>query len=249
MKALSFELSGKTACFKKPDVNAHTYFTYNNIHKVALLGILGSILGFGGHTQQYRYNQENEEVMIYPEFYRKLNNMKIAIKPVSERGYFSKKVQVFNNSVGYANKDGNLIVREQWLENPKWQIYILQDKENKEVFSWLEKNLLTNQYVYMPYLGKNDHPAQIISPSIVDLKEVDEVEEINSLFILQKVKIGDEPVVGNNPWIMKEKMPVGYIAEKNFYIYEEIMMTNLVIEDRQEYSLIYKLNKETLFFF
>lgn len=40
MKALKFTLSGKTAFFKRPEVNTNYYFTFGNIHKVALLGIL-----------------------------------------------------------------------------------------------------------------------------------------------------------------------------------------------------------------
>ena len=41
MEILRFSLSGKTAFFKKPEVNTYFYFTYGNIHKVALLGIFG----------------------------------------------------------------------------------------------------------------------------------------------------------------------------------------------------------------
>ena len=41
MEVLRFSLSGKTAFFKKPEVNTYYYFTYGNIHKVALLGIFG----------------------------------------------------------------------------------------------------------------------------------------------------------------------------------------------------------------
>ena len=49
MKAIKFNLSGKFAHFKKPDVNSYAYFTYSHIHKVALLGILGAILGLKGY--------------------------------------------------------------------------------------------------------------------------------------------------------------------------------------------------------
>ena len=44
MRALKFTLSGKNAFFKKPEVNAYFYFTYGQIHRVALLGILGAIV-------------------------------------------------------------------------------------------------------------------------------------------------------------------------------------------------------------
>ena len=52
MKVLGFTLSGKTAFFKNPEVNSYVYFTYGNIHKIALLGIFGAILGYGGHTKK-----------------------------------------------------------------------------------------------------------------------------------------------------------------------------------------------------
>ena len=52
--ALKFDLSGKLACFRKPETNADTFLTYSYIHKVALLGILGSIIGLGGYNQAKR---------------------------------------------------------------------------------------------------------------------------------------------------------------------------------------------------
>ena len=52
MNSLKFTIEGKTAFFKIPEVNAVQYFTYGNIHKPALLGILGAIMGYGGYTQQ-----------------------------------------------------------------------------------------------------------------------------------------------------------------------------------------------------
>ena len=60
MEAVAFTLKGRTAFFKKPDVNVNTYFTYNNIHKIALLGVLGAVIGLGGYIQQ-------KQEMKYPE--------------------------------------------------------------------------------------------------------------------------------------------------------------------------------------
>ena len=52
MDVLKFQLSGETAFFKRPDVNTYLYFTYGNIHKVALLGMLGAIMGYKGYNSQ-----------------------------------------------------------------------------------------------------------------------------------------------------------------------------------------------------
>lgn len=66
MRALKFTLSGKNAFFKKPEVNAYFYFTYGQIHRVALLGILGAIVGYKGYGC----------TGTYPEFYEKLKDLK-----------------------------------------------------------------------------------------------------------------------------------------------------------------------------
>lgn len=153
MKVLKFTLSGKNAFFKKPEVNTYFYFTYNCIHKVAVLGILGAVLGYGGYNQMAASDE-------YPEFYKRLKDVKISVVPRSETGCFPKKVQRFNNSVGYASKEqgGNLIVKEQWLENPAWDIYVpIADEETRK----LSDAICNRRCIYMPYLGKNDHPADI----------------------------------------------------------------------------------------
>ena len=164
MMALKFTLSGETAFFKKPDVNTYLYFTYGNIHKIAILGIIGAAIGLEG------YNFQKD--LKFPKFYSELNSLNISIVPRNTRGYIAKKIQVFNNSVGYASGEvgGNLIVKEQWLEKPSWDIYILIDDNknmDKIIYSFLE-----NSFIYMPYLGKNDHYANITDAKVVGLKQI-----------------------------------------------------------------------------
>ena len=172
MQALKFTLSGKTAFFRRPEVNTYYYFTFGNIHKVALLGIFGAILGYQG------YNNTIE----LPEFYQKLKDIKLSILPHNKKGYFSKKMQYYNNSVGYASKEqgGNLIIKEQWLEDPCWDIVVLLDNEEANK---LAKAIINKKCIFIPYLGKNDHPANITDPVIVDLEKrnIDE-ESLACLF-------------------------------------------------------------------
>ena len=77
MRALKFTLSGKNAFFKKPEVNAYFYFTYGQIHRVALLGILGAIVGYKGYGC----------TGTYPEFYEKLKDLKVSVVPRNSQGY------------------------------------------------------------------------------------------------------------------------------------------------------------------
>ena len=97
MRILKFTLSGRNAFFKKPDVNSILYYSYGNIHKVALLGLFGAILGYDGYNKMKFHNQniknkknKKEEGIIYPEFYDKLKDIKISISPNNE-GYFEKR--------------------------------------------------------------------------------------------------------------------------------------------------------------
>lgn len=250
MEVLKFTLSGKTAFFKKPDVNAYLYFTYGNIHKIALLGLLGAILGYGGYNQQKR----NEEA-VYPEFYEKLKDIKIGIVPKNDKGYIPKKVQTFNNSVGYASKEqgGNLIVKEQWLENPIWDIYLLiaGDVEGE-----LANRVMQRRFNYIPYLGKNDHIANITDMKIISGKEETKgTFQINSLFIKDFFDfevVEDDPFALEDEYIpiykYQEMLPAELEEVTNQYILKPFIYTNAPLVAKG-IPLVYQCNKETIFFF
>ena len=100
MEILKFKLSGKSAFFKKPEVNTYCYFTYGNIHRIALLGILGAILGYKGYSQMKDILSIKEEIDLkpaYPEFYEKLKELKIAILPKKYRFLIIQQEQVLKS--------------------------------------------------------------------------------------------------------------------------------------------------------
>lgn len=239
-KAIKFKLSGKTAFFKKPDVNEYAYFTYNNIHKIALLGMLGAVIGLGGYNQQ----KENK----YPEFYDKLKNLKISIVPDKKlNGIYPKKIQTFNNSVGYASNEtgGNLIVREQWLENPEWTIYFYNDGTvEEEIYNKLTEYLLHGKTVYIPYLGKNDHPATISNVEEITLEAV-ELNYIDSIFS-ENVEIDNSCWVDDLICLVKEIQPVRLQEQYNFYEFEPFIYTNCYLKDKVNG---YRDNDINLYFF
>lgn len=172
MEILEFELSGSTAFFKIPSVNSYNYYSFMCIHKVALLGIFGAILGYKG------YNTGGEKI---PEFYKNLKDLKVSIEMKSPQN-IRQKIQVFNNSVGYASYENgnNLIVREQWLENPRWIIRLLID-ESTVNSQKLKDYILESKCVFVPYLGKNDHFANIINPKIVEGEEIKDLQSVNRM--------------------------------------------------------------------
>lgn len=248
MDALKFTLSGKTAFFKKPDVNTFYYFTYGNIHKIALLGILGAINGYKG------YNQQEAEGTTYPEFYEKLKDIKISIVPRNKNGYISKKVQIFNNSVGYASKElgGNLIVKEQWLEDPKWDIYILI---NGEIEKELADKIMNSRATYIPYLGKNDHIADIDNVELIkDIEKVISANKIDSLFFKDSfnlVAFEDDFDMEKEyvlPFKYEEMLPIALEENTNKYELKTFIYTNSELENIKD-SIVYKCNEKIIFFF
>lgn len=226
MEILKFTLKGRTAFFKMPDVNSYLYFSYGNIHKVALLGLLGAILGYKGYN-----HQENND---YPEFYEKLQNLKISIVPNSKMGDFSKKIQYFNNSVGYASLEegGNLIVKEQWLENVSWDILI--KLEDSDLHQELKRRLQQFNFEYNIYLGKNDHMAIIENVEILEGENFEgKVSKINSLFLKSSVgeSVEEKRTLLKKPkeinYKYQEKLPLKLHQISNQYIVQSFIFTNL----------------------
>ena len=80
-KLISFIIKADKGFLKKPDINDGIYLTYNMLHKPAILGILGAIIGLEGYKQNG----------VLPEYYLKLKDIPIGIKPMGdEKGNFQK---------------------------------------------------------------------------------------------------------------------------------------------------------------
>ncbi len=236
MRAISFKLGGRFAFFKKPDVNKFVYFTYNNIHKIALLGVLGAIIGLGGYTKLFNKNRGLKRGKKgyddgFPEFYQKLQRLKVSIIPLSPNGYFSKKIQTFNNSVGYASKEvgGNLITREQWLENPQWQIMVLEDKSLE--YQKIREYLINRKAIFTPYLGKNDHFANIEEVEEIDLSNEIKDNYIASLFIKNFDKLSGWAKEDETPFLFQEITPISFQKEYHFYQNKILIFTNYEVEE------------------
>ncbi len=247
MKVIKFTLKGKTAFFKKPDVNTYLYFTYSNIHKVALLGILGAIYGYGGYNQQKKATKK-EVGQVYPEFYEKLRDLKVGIAP--HNYIFSKKVQSFNNSVGYASKEqgGNLIVKEQWLENPAWDIYLMIDTDEAEnIADCLQKSC----FKFIPYLGKNDHFADITDVHYFEeVTELNQIDSIHSMF-----KKEDFAIEASDPFSedvlsykYEEKLPIALEEHTNKYELESFVFTDGMVRKLKD-CLVYQVGQKNIAFF
>lgn len=258
METLTFTLKGRHGFFKKPEVNTYLYFTYGCIHKVALLGLFGAVMGFGGYEKQYRENRrkrgEKEEqngtggrAEEFPEFYRKLKDLSAAIIPGSKTGTFPKKIQVFNNSTGYASREagGTLIVKEEWLENPSWDIYVLLEQEEAGL---LAEKMIGGTCEYIPFLGKNDHPASILNPRILPAVRIGKAERLDSLAPEEAVRFefsreDEEKTI----YKYSEYLPSGLEKETNLYTLKKMTATNLSLKEAS--CDLYRCEDKILTFF
>lgn len=256
MQALKFTLKGKNAFFKKPDVNAYLYFTYGHIHKVALIGMLGAILGYKGYNQMRRDMDISKKKIDFPEFYTKLSNLKVGIVPNNKKGVIDKKLNIFNNSVGYASqeKGGNLIVKEQWLENPSWDIYLLLDNEESIK---LKEALLNSNYIYIPYLGKNDHLVDITNVELLNCEEANTFNKVDSFFKKEDLEINsysneafdDFDDFDKDPDFKYEEMlPIALDKETNRYILTSLSYTNMPVTRLKEDIFIFKVKDNIIQF-
>lgn len=151
-KLISIDLKAPMGFLKKPDINEgggrQLYLTFNMLHKPALLGIFGAVLGLDG------YGEPGET----PDFFRKLENLPVGIEPLQpEKGNFTKSILQYNNTTGFASHEqgGNLVVAEQILLRPAFRCYLLLDTDNA-LYNLLANSLKQSQAEYIPYLGKNE---------------------------------------------------------------------------------------------
>lgn len=221
---VSFDLKADFGFFKKPDLN-DIYLTYNMLHKPALLGILGAIVGLQGF-------QENS---VIPVYYQKLKHLKIGITPLnSQNGNFPKHFVRYSNTTGMASSEegGNLIIEEQVLIKPEYRCYLLLDQEDK-LENFLYSQLKNYQAEYLPYMGKNDFSAwweNFKEYESFEIFKFDRDYKIASLFRKEKavsnylVKAIGFAAMGKEPISLYfEKLPIAYDETLYQYRYEDFV--------------------------
>lgn len=134
----------------------------------------------------------------------------------------------------------NLIIKEQWLENPVWDIYVLIDCEEAEN---LAEFLQQGKCVYFPYLGKNDHPADITNVEKVVVEDTILKETFISSMFLKETGSLIMPDDEDDIEVFKyaEKLPVALNGYTNLYEYADFCYTNMLVDINND--KLYKLYK------
>lgn len=238
MDILKFKISGENAFFRNTEVNEKDItYSFGQIHKVAILGILGAIIGLGGHNKLY-YKNSRSIGDVHPEFYSKLKDIKVSITPNSEEGFFQRKKYNMVNTCGYSinrdtKKGQTLLYTEQWIEKPSWTVYLNLSYIDEGLKDKIIDYVLNNKCVYLPYLGKTNHSAIIEEQSLLVGELVSDVEEmedvkIDSLFIRdENVTILPPSIFDDDVYFeYREFLPTSYFDTNCQYNKKLLVYTN-----------------------
>lgn len=271
MKVLKFNLSGKFAFFKNEVMN-DMYDTYPHIHKPALLGLFGAMLGYNGYAQTQKVFGKKE--IDFPEYYEKLKDLKVAIVPKKQS--FTKVLETFTNTTAMFNRvtvmkpkvkkedteevekkeekvkgektenkvGSNLIVQQFWLENPSWDIYLVVDNDESKK---IEDSVLNYKSVYSLYLGANNHFANISDIGILEAKEITEKGvTINSLVKDEEVSVRTGNIK-EDVYFYDYILPTLLSPKSNIYKKEDFILTNDTLEMRKNKA--YNVNGVNVVFY
>ena len=128
----------------------------------------------------------------------------------------------------------------RWLEEPSWNIYVLLNCEEADK---LAEAMINHKCVYIPYLGKNDHFADILNVHIEEVQEQKSGEgKICSLFIKEKAEIVlRKSLRGKTGMTYKyqENLPYDMDEWTNNYILRSFIYTDADIKwEQQEVYLV-----------
>ena len=82
--------------------------------------------------------------------------------------------------------------------------------------------------MYIPYLGKNYHPAYLTQVSVVDGSKRENAEKLDCLFPKHKAEIDSERnLFGGMKY--EEALPIGLAEQTNQYQLQKFIYTNMIL--------------------
>jgi len=243
-KLVSFIIKSEFGMFKKPDINDKIFITYNMIHKPYILGILGAIMGYEGHSQ-------NLDKTKMPQYYENLKDIRIAISPSSANGgIFKKEFIIFNNTTNGAISN----ITEQTLVKPAYRIYLELDDENSEHKKLID-NLKNNEAIYPPYMGKNEFSLWWDNFHIHS--KFEKIENVEKFQVKSIIKKPENFVLKNsgykerttNYFYLFERLPIGFDEYLKQYIYHEFLYTNAIFKSDNNLENLYECDEGVICLF
>ncbi len=246
IKLISIDIQADFGFFRKPDANNTIHLSYNIIHKPAILGILGAIIGLDGYETKGKF----------PEYYEVLEGLKIGVEPLnSDKGSYIKTNIKYSNTIGYANQKTNYLTEELTLVKPSYRLYLLLDLENtynKKLYKYLQKA----DSEYVPYFGKNEHHAWWSKDSFrtyafaegfqnadssIAIKTVFEKDIIMQENIDFELDFFADTDISDDGFLYFERLPKGFDKELLQYELGDFVYTTFKVKNAQHLQNLYYL--------
>jgi len=179
MNILKFDLYSNF-CYFQDKVNIKSNISFPSIHRPALLGMLGAILGFDGFSKV-----KNNNSILYIEH---LNSIEVGIVLKNTSFEYSKVKTTDSTLLDISNERNRQTLKTEYIiNNPSFEIYL--KIPDKELFEEIYFRLKNRKYHFEPSLGKSYFFANIKNVekvSILDKNNLDIIDDdlvfINSLF-------------------------------------------------------------------
>lgn len=259
---ISIELKAQFGFFKKPETNTGLGLSFNMIHKPALLGIFGAIIGLDGYIAA-NWNQKNDATTM-PEFFEKLKDVRVGIEPMNHvKGVFQKKPILYTDTTGFNNKDkfklpATRLIKELTLIAPAFRCYALLDLNNSH-HQMLYDCLKEGKATYLPYFGKNEFYAWWHKDSFCEYayeadKTPNESFEVCTLFRLNQQTLKEQrqssmatfdrrnPSKSIKHFAYFERLPEGFDEDYTQYQLNGFVFTSHRIMPENDLKDLYYLN-------
>lgn len=231
MEYIKFKLSGDLAFFKDPYKN-DVECSYPHIHRPAILGICGAILGLRGRESDM-------------EYYHKLGTMGVSLVP--SRIKFDTFREVITNTTCFGNEsEGNQIINKILLVDPCWDIYLKQNCVEDYLWEDLKRRLINGEHEYTIGLGERKLFADIDEVGIGEMKlaNVDDVDKVSS--IIYRSDIGDE--IETQRIMFTAPISLYEILGSWEYVNEKLFFTNQFLYEIGEDVEIYDTGEDFIRF-
>lgn len=220
MKILIFDIYADYGCFKK-FYTTSSILTYDFPPKTALIGVIGSILGYKRKSKEMK---ELRDIKIgikilnqIKKIHQGINWLNTKVKSIKIDPIITSflepiaqfSVKDFYGFVGInKNKPSNL----QLLKNPKFRIFI--SNENFDEYNTLVKSVKKQLYHFSPYLGQTEF-----------LCSLDFFDEVNSECLECKInsqKIQVDSVIPQNFILKDQEKYYIKISEKSSILVDQL---------------------------
>ncbi|MGN6494792.1 MAG: CRISPR-associated protein Cas5 [Agriterribacter sp.] len=242
-KLISVDFKSDFGFFRKPDANNTISLSYTILHKPALLGILGAIVGLDGYKEKGKL----------PRYFEVFKAVKVGVEPRNhEKGNFQKTVIKYSNTVGYANNGSTFLTEEATLIKPRYRVYLLLNTEDK-FQDILYTNLKEGKAEYLPYFGKNEFSAwweDFKEYSFKEIKKAEEDYEVKTVFLKQdliKEQKGELTFdfmsfhINETPFMFFERLPKNFDEELFQYDLGDFVFTTWRMKSSTKIDNLYYL--------